>query len=231
MRDSWSSTEEAGCSGRGEARRGEARRGERRGGERRGEAPRSRLHITADSWLSGRRPGYAQEKKMAQRLSPQPQFEHFGLKFRHYHSGVFETLSMQSKHDIRLFWKSPADSKSEGRKCAYETLFLNNSRERGEEKGLSLWDAISVLYKLTQDTSPLRSEVLLNRNKDVIIGPTASLGRRLDLEILEKYVFNISNLDMPVARLFKFQLSYNCILAIYFQKGKRHCYAIFQSFQ
>lgn len=89
---------------------------------------------------------------------------------------------------------------------------MNNSRKRGEEKGLSLWDAISVLWKLTEDRSRYRLEIIINMNEIAIRGPTASFRSRIDLEIVKKYVFNISILKMPVARLLKFQLSYKYTL-------------------
>lgn len=49
-------------------------------------------------------------------------------------------------------------------------------------------------------------------NKIGIEGPTAPFKSGIDLEIKQKEVFNISILEMPVARLFKFQLSYRCTL-------------------
>lgn len=49
-------------------------------------------------------------------------------------------------------------------------------------------------------------------NKIGIERPTAPLKYGIDLEIKEKDVFSISILKMPVARLFKFQLTYRCTL-------------------
>lgn len=110
---------------------------------------------------------------------------------------------MQNKPDVRPRQYARADHENEGRKCTFQTLFLNNSRKRGEEKGLSLWDAISVLWKLTEEQSTIPVE---NHHKIVIVRPTASFRSRIDLQIVKKYVFNISILKMPVALLFKFTL-------------------------
>lgn len=65
---------------------------------------------------------------------------------------------MQNEQDIGPFRNNPAGLKTERRKCAFRRLLLNNRRKRGEEWGLSLWDAISVLWKLTQDTFGFRWE-------------------------------------------------------------------------
>lgn len=131
----------------------------------------------------------------------------FGCRIRRHGTPVLQNRGMQNEHDVGPFRDSPAGFKKERRKWSFQTPFLNNSRKRGEERGLSLWDAISVLWKLTQDTSRFLSEILSNIEKNVFGGPTTSFRSGLDLRTAEKYDFSVQILQMPVALAFKFQLS------------------------
>lgn len=119
---------------------------------------------------------------------------------------MLQNGSVQNEHDIGPLPNIPTGSKNQRRKWTISTPFLNNSRKRGEERGLSLWDAISVLWKLTQDTSRFLSEIIFNIDKIVLGTPTTSFGSRLDLQMVEKYYFGIYILQMPVA----WYLSFNC---------------------
>lgn len=113
---------------------------------------------------------------------------------------------MQNEHDIGPFRNNPTGLKNARRKWTFKTPFLNNSRKRDEEKGLSLWDAISVLWKLTLDTSRFLSEIIFNIERNVFGGPTTSFRSKLDLQTMEKLYFSIYILQMPVA----WYLSLNC---------------------
>ena len=52
---------------------------------------------------------------------------------------------MHNKHDATHFKNQSLEFNIYNHKGNFHTLFLNNRRKRVEEKGLSLWDAISVL--------------------------------------------------------------------------------------